>query len=124
MSTTANHTGYGAGAATPAGSDLVVLAGWLADELPTLEGDDERFALLDACGYPVAPVAEHLGGLGVRSLHDLVLATGRLAQADRRLALIMNDAWAAALEPERRAVARALLDGAVAERPEAGEEQR
>lgn len=45
---------------------------------------------LGGAGVLVAPVAEELGGLGVASLHDLVVAASRLASADASLAIGVN----------------------------------
>ena len=41
-------------------------------------------------GYFVAPVPEELGGLGVSSVHDLVVASGRLARGDASVAIGVN----------------------------------
>ena len=46
-------------------------------------------ALRDA-GVYAAPVPEPLGGMGVESVHDLVVAAGRLAQGDPALAIGVN----------------------------------
>ena len=41
-------------------------------------------------GYLVAPVPAQLGGLGVSSVHDLVVASGRLARGDASVAIGVN----------------------------------
>ena len=83
---------------TAAGADLVALAERLAEDLGgraaahdrdgTYPHDSIR-ALRDA-GYLVAPVPTHLGGLGVSSVHDLVVASGRLARGDASVAIGVN----------------------------------
>jgi len=83
---------------TATGADLVALAERLAEDLGgraaahdrdgTYPHDSIR-ALRDA-GYLVAPVPTHLGGLGVSSVHDLVVASGRLARGDASVAIGVN----------------------------------
>ena len=85
-------------AQTATGADLVALAERLAEDLGgraaahdrdgTYPHDSIR-ALRDA-GYLVAPVPVHLGGLGVSSVHDLVVASGRLARGDASVAIGVN----------------------------------
>jgi len=85
-------------ARTATGADLVALAERLAEDLGgraaahdrdgTYPHDSIR-ALRDA-GYLVAPVPVHLGGLGVSSVHDLVVASGRLARGDASVAIGVN----------------------------------
>jgi len=85
-------------ARTATGVDLVALAERLAEDLGgraaahdrdgTYPHDSIR-ALRDA-GYLVAPVPTHLGGLGVSSVHDLVVASGRLARGDASVAIGVN----------------------------------
>src|SRR5215213_4112980 len=85
-------------ARTPAGTDLVALAERLAGDLASRAGAHDRDgtyphesirALRDA-GYLVAPVPAELGGLGVSSVHDLVIASGRLARGDASVAIGVN----------------------------------
>ena len=85
-------------ARTPAGADLVALAERLAPDFATRAGAHDRDgtyphesirALRDA-GYLVAPVPAELGGLGVSSVHDLVVASGRLARGDASVAIGVN----------------------------------
>lgn len=85
-------------AETPAGASLVALAERLADELaeraPAHDRDGtyphEGIAALVEAGYFTAPVPEELGGLGVASVHDLVVASSRLARGDASLAIGVN----------------------------------
>jgi len=83
---------------TAAGADLVALAERLAEDLGSRAAAHDRDgtyphdsirALRDA-GYLVAPVPTDLGGLGVSSVHDLVVASGRLARGDASVAIGVN----------------------------------
>jgi alkylation response protein AidB-like acyl-CoA dehydrogenase len=85
-------------ARTPAGAELVALAERLADDLASRAAAHDRDgtyphesirSLRDA-GYLVAPVPAALGGLGVSSVHDLVVASGRLARGDASVAIGVN----------------------------------
>jgi len=85
-------------ARTPAGADLVALAERLAEDLASRAAAHDRDgtyphesirSLRDA-GYLVAPVPVELGGLGVSSVHDLVVASGRLARGDASVAIGVN----------------------------------
>jgi alkylation response protein AidB-like acyl-CoA dehydrogenase len=85
-------------ARTAAGADLVALADRLAEDLATRAAVHDRDgtyphdsirSLRDA-GYLVAPVPADLGGLGVSSVHDLVVASGRLARGDASVAIGVN----------------------------------
>src|ERR687889_1018455 len=85
-------------ARTPAGADLVALAERLADDVASRAATHDREgtyphdsirSLRDA-GYLVAPVPADLGGLGVSSVHDLVVASGRLARGDASVAIGVN----------------------------------
>ena len=53
-------------------------------------------------GYFVAPVPAPLGGLGVSSVHDLVVASGRLARGDASVAIGVNMHLVAVLRLARR----------------------
>src|SRR4051794_15617328 len=85
-------------ARTPAGADLVALAEWLADDFATRAAAHDRdgtyphesIRALGDHGYLVAPVPAELGGLGVSSVHDLVVASGRLARGDASVAIGVN----------------------------------
>jgi alkylation response protein AidB-like acyl-CoA dehydrogenase len=85
-------------ARTPAGADLVALAERLAEDLASRAATHDRDgtyphesirSLRDA-GYLVAPVPAEIGGLGVSSVHDLVVASGRLARGDASVAIGVN----------------------------------
>ena len=83
---------------TEPGRRLDALAGRLAEELAARAGAHDRdasfpYASVDALkssGYYTAPVAAELGGLGVDSVHDLIVASTRLAQADASVAIGVN----------------------------------
>jgi alkylation response protein AidB-like acyl-CoA dehydrogenase len=85
-------------ARTPAGVALVALAERLAGDLADCAPAHDRnrtypfegIAALRRVGYFGAPVSEELGGLGVDSLHDLVVASSRLARGDVSLAIGVN----------------------------------
>ena len=97
-------------ATTTAGQDLLALAGWLADEIaPRAAAHDrdgtyphESLELLLDHGYLAAPVPAELGGLGVESVHDLVVASARLAQGDPSLTIGVNMHLIAVLNLLRR----------------------
>jgi alkylation response protein AidB-like acyl-CoA dehydrogenase len=85
-------------ARTAVGADLVALAERLADDLASRAAAHDRDgtyphesirSLRDA-GYLVAPVPAELGGLGVSSVHDLIVASGRLARGDASVAIGVN----------------------------------
>jgi len=50
----------------------------------------ESFALLRSRGYFAAPLPPELGGLGVSSAHDVLVASNRLARGDASLAIGAN----------------------------------
>jgi alkylation response protein AidB-like acyl-CoA dehydrogenase len=85
-------------ARTDAGGRLVALAGGLASEIGPRAPDHDRdgsfpfdsFVAIKRSGYLAAPVPEPLGGLGVTSVHDLLVASSRLARADAALTLGVN----------------------------------
>jgi alkylation response protein AidB-like acyl-CoA dehydrogenase len=85
-------------ARTPAGAALLVLADRLAADLATRAPAHDRdgsypFQSIDAlreAGYLAAPVPAELGGLGVESVHDLVVASARLARGDASVAIGVN----------------------------------
>jgi alkylation response protein AidB-like acyl-CoA dehydrogenase len=85
-------------AQTQAGARLVALAEALAREIaPHAAGHDrdatfplDSLAAVKASGFLTAPIPEQLGGLGVTSTHDVIVATSRLARGDASLALGVN----------------------------------
>ena len=85
-------------ARSPEGAALVASAERLADDLAAgaaARDRDRRYpfegiAALQRAGYFGAPVPEPLGGLGVGSVHDAVIASSRLARGDASLAIGVN----------------------------------
>ncbi len=85
-------------AKTEPGSRLVDLAEALADEIgPRAAAHDrdgsfpfDSFAAVKQSGYLTAPIPEELGGLGVTSVHDVLVASSRLARGDAALTLGVN----------------------------------
>jgi alkylation response protein AidB-like acyl-CoA dehydrogenase len=85
-------------AKTEPGAQLVASAERLATHLATGAASHDReatypFAGLEAlreAGYFAAPVPVALGGLGVTSVHDLVVAASRLARGDASVAIGVN----------------------------------
>jgi alkylation response protein AidB-like acyl-CoA dehydrogenase len=57
---------------------------------------------LRGAGYFAAPIPVELGGLGVGSAHDLVVASSRLARGDASVAIGVNMHLVAVLNMERR----------------------
>jgi alkylation response protein AidB-like acyl-CoA dehydrogenase len=62
----------------------------------------EAIDALKAAGYFAAPVPVELGGLGVSSAHDLIVASSRLARGDASVAIGVNMHLVAVLNMERR----------------------
>jgi alkylation response protein AidB-like acyl-CoA dehydrogenase len=95
---------------TNAGGRLVAVAEQLAEGLAARAAEHDRdgsypFEAIDAlkaAGYFAAPVPVELGGLGVSSAHDLVVAASRLARGDASVAIGMNMHLVAVLNMERR----------------------
>jgi alkylation response protein AidB-like acyl-CoA dehydrogenase len=85
-------------ARTEPGARLVALAETLADDFATRAAAHDRagsypFASIDAlraADYFAAPIPAELGGLGVGSLHDLLVAASRLARGDASVAIGVN----------------------------------
>lgn len=85
-------------ARTAPGQRLVALAERLAEEIrPNVARHDrdgsfpfESLARVKQTGYLTAPIPEQLGGLGVTSVHDLIVASSRLARGDAALAIGVN----------------------------------
>jgi len=104
---------------TAAGERLVALAEGLSAQLAIRAAEHDRdgtypfeaIAALRDARYFAAPVPVALGGLGVASAHDLVVASSRLARGDASVAIGVNMHLIAVLNMERRhAVAVATGD--------------
>jgi alkylation response protein AidB-like acyl-CoA dehydrogenase len=97
-------------ARTDAGTRLVAVAEELSNDLAARAAEHDRdgtypFEAIDAlgaAGYFAAPVPAELGGLGVSSAHDLVVASSRLARGDASVAIGVNMHLVAVLNMERR----------------------
>jgi alkylation response protein AidB-like acyl-CoA dehydrogenase len=97
-------------ARTEPGARLVTIAEELADEIADRAAEHDRdgtypFEAIDALkavGYFAAPVPVELGGLGVWSAHDLVVASSRLARGDASVAIGVNMHLVAVINMERR----------------------
>jgi alkylation response protein AidB-like acyl-CoA dehydrogenase len=95
---------------TDAGARLVAIAEELCEELAARAGEHDRdgtypfeaLEALKAIGYFAAPVPVELGGLGVSSAHDLVVASSRLARGDASVAIGVNMHLVAVLNMARR----------------------
>jgi alkylation response protein AidB-like acyl-CoA dehydrogenase len=95
---------------TDAGARLVTSAEQLSHELAARAAEHDRdgtypFEAIDAlkaAGYFAAPVPVELGGLGVTSAHDLVVASSRLARGDASVAIGVNMHLVAVLNMARR----------------------
>jgi len=95
---------------TEAGARLLAIAEQLCEPLAARAGAHDRdgsypFAAIDAlkaAGYFAAPVPVELGGLGVSSAHDLVVASSRLARGDASVAIGVNMHLVAVLNMARR----------------------
>ena len=95
---------------TVTGARLVATAEELSEELAAHAAEHDRagsfpfeaIEALKAVGYFAAPVPVDLGGLGVSSAHDLVVASSRLARGDASVAIGVNMHLVAVLNMERR----------------------
>ena len=95
---------------TDPGTRLVAIAEELSEQLAVRAAEHDRdgsypFEAIDAlkaAGYFVAPVPVELGGLGVSSAHDLVVASSRLGRGDASVAIGVNMHLVAVLNMERR----------------------
>jgi alkylation response protein AidB-like acyl-CoA dehydrogenase len=95
---------------TASGARLVAIAEELCEELAARAEEHDRdgsypFEAIDAlkaAGYFAAPVPVELGGLGVCSAHDLVVASSRLARGDASVAIGVSMHLIAVLHMERR----------------------
>jgi alkylation response protein AidB-like acyl-CoA dehydrogenase len=85
-------------ARTAAGRNLVLTAEWIAEDLATRAGQHDRdgsyphesIETLRAAGYFAAPVPDSLGGLGVSSVHDLVVPRAPRPRAHASVAIGVN----------------------------------
>ncbi|HEY7258612.1 MAG TPA: acyl-CoA dehydrogenase family protein [Gaiellales bacterium] len=85
-------------AITRPGERLVELAEQLASELEVCAGVLDRrggypfggFETVKRSGYLTAPIPEALGGMGVTSVHDVLVGSSRLAKGDASLTLGIN----------------------------------
>jgi alkylation response protein AidB-like acyl-CoA dehydrogenase len=97
-------------ARTAAGARLVAVAEELSPALAARAAEHDRegtypFEAIDAlkaAGYFAAPVPASLGGFGVTSAHDLVVASSRLARGDPSVAIGVNMHHVAVHNMERR----------------------
>src|SRR3954471_12517545 len=95
---------------TAAGGRLVAAAELLSEQLAASAAEHDRdgsypfeaIDLLKAAGYFAAPVPVELGGLGVSSAHDLVVASSRLARGNASVAIGVNMHLVAVHNMERR----------------------
>ncbi|HTP18104.1 MAG TPA: acyl-CoA dehydrogenase family protein [Solirubrobacteraceae bacterium] len=95
---------------TDAGARLVAIAEELSGQLAARAAEHDRdgsypfeaIEALKAAGYFVAPIPIELGGLGVSSAHDLVVASSRLARGDASVAIGVNMHLVAVLNMVRR----------------------
>jgi alkylation response protein AidB-like acyl-CoA dehydrogenase len=97
-------------AQTDRGARLVAIADELSGELADRAAEHDRegtfpfeaIESLSAARYFAAPVPVELGGLGVSSAHDLVVASSRLARGNASVAIGVNTHLVAVLNMERR----------------------
>ena len=97
-------------ARTAAGARLLALADALAEDFATRAAAHDRdgsypHASIDAlkdANYFAAPIPAEYGGLGVDCVHDLVLASSRLARGDASVAIGVNMHLVAVLNMVRR----------------------
>jgi alkylation response protein AidB-like acyl-CoA dehydrogenase len=95
---------------TDTGDRLVAIAEELSEQLAARAAEHDRdgtypFEAIDAlkvAGYFAAPIPIELGGLGVSSAHDLVVASSRLARGDASVAIGVNMHLVAVLNMVRR----------------------
>src|SRR3954452_2374833 len=95
---------------TETGGRLVAAAELLSEQLAASAAEHDRdgsypvgaIDLLKAVGYFAPPVRVELGGLGVSSGHDLVVASSRLARGDPSVAIGVNMHLVAVHNMERR----------------------
>jgi alkylation response protein AidB-like acyl-CoA dehydrogenase len=95
---------------TDAGARLVAIAEELSPLLAARAAEHDRdgtypfeaIAALKSAGYFSAPIPTELGGLGVSTTHDLVVAASRLARGDASVTIGVNMHLVAVLNMVRR----------------------
>jgi alkylation response protein AidB-like acyl-CoA dehydrogenase len=95
---------------TDAGARLVAIAEELSAQIATRAAQHDRdrtypfeaIQALKTAGFFAAPVPVELGGLGVSSAHDLVVASSRLARGDASVAIGVSMHLVAVHNMERR----------------------
>jgi alkylation response protein AidB-like acyl-CoA dehydrogenase len=95
---------------TRPGARLVKIAEAFSEELAARAAEHDRdgtypheaISRLASLGYFAAPIPVELGGLGVSSAHDLVVASSRLARGDASVAIGVNMHLVAVHNMERR----------------------
>ena len=88
-------------ARTESGRRLVSLAEGLSSDFAARAAEHDRdgsypfedVEALRASGYLAAPVPQELGGMGVESVHDLLVAAGRLSRGQPSVAIGANMHW-------------------------------
>jgi alkylation response protein AidB-like acyl-CoA dehydrogenase len=91
-------SGFELKATTASGARLVTLAEKLAAQFAERAAEHDREATypfeaieaLKESGYFVAPIPEEFGGLGVESVHDLLVASSRLARGEPSVIIGVN----------------------------------
>jgi alkylation response protein AidB-like acyl-CoA dehydrogenase len=95
---------------TEAGDRLVAIAEELSAQFATRAAQHDRdgtypheaIDALKAAGYFAAPIPAEFGGLDVRSAHDLLVASSRLARGDASVSIGVNMHLVAVLNMQRR----------------------
>lgn len=95
---------------TDTGAHLVAIAEQLSEQLAARAAEHDRdgtypfeaIAALKAARYFAAPIPLELGGLGVSTTHDLVVAASRLARGNASVAIGVNMHLVAVLNMVRR----------------------
>jgi alkylation response protein AidB-like acyl-CoA dehydrogenase len=88
-------------ARTDSGRRLIALAEELAADFAARAAEHDRdgsyphqdLAALRDAGYLAAPIPQELGGLGVESVHDLLVASSRLSRGQPSVAIGANMHW-------------------------------
>src|SRR5437763_16073951 len=96
------HTATGGRLVSIAEELAKLLAGRAAEHDHDRTYPHEAIEALLSAGYFAAPVPVELGGLGVSSAHDLVVASSRLARGDASVTIGVNMHLAAVHNMERR----------------------